>query len=73
MGNILETTFMGLLLVSGLSGILGIILLIAQVFIENTDKKQSLDEVVKVSLLICFISFCVGFGLCTFSLTNIGV
>lgn len=73
MGNLLDTTFMGLLLVSGLSGILTIILLIARIFIKETDQKQALNKVVKVAVLVCIISFCVGFGLCTFSLTNIGV
>ena len=70
MTDIIEPLFMSLLGLSGLSGILAILLLFTLLFIKDADKRQPLEKVLNISLLICIISFCIGFGICSYILVT---
>ena len=71
MSNILEPLFILLLLISALSVLLLIILSIALFFIKDKNKQQQIKKLLKVTLLVCIITFCIGFGLCTYSFSQI--
>lgn len=62
--------FMAFLAASALSGVLAIVLLIALIFIKDTDKRQPFEKVLNISLFICIISFCIGFGMCSYVLVT---
>lgn len=68
MGNTLDTAFIILLFGSGLSGLLAIVVFIILMFIKDTNKRAAIKKLLKTSIIICIISFCIGFGLCTYSL-----
>ena len=68
MFDILVTSFIILLLGSGLAGVVAIILSILLIFIKDTNKRQPIEKALKLILFACIISFCIGFGLCTYTL-----
>ncbi|WP_131667727.1 hypothetical protein [Psychrobacter pygoscelis] len=70
MTDIIEPLFMALLGLCGLSGVLAILLLIYLIFIKDADKRQPLERLLNASLLVCIISFCVGFGICSYILVT---
>ena len=71
MDEIVVLAFVILIGASALSGVLAIILAIALIFIKDFTKRQSIGKWIKILLLTCIISFCIGFGLCSYSWSQI--
>ena len=70
MDELLFIGFMTLLGLSGLSGVLALLLVIYLIFIKDASKRQPLERLLNASLLVCIISFCIGFGICSYVLVN---
>ena len=69
--NWIEITYFALLFISVLAVIIVLGSLLSLPFIQHQHKRQRFKNLSKISALVGVISFCIGFGLCTYSFDQI--